>query len=149
TGIDKFSHFVVKVEYQGKPQLLNDPNLGLSGWFNTTDGAIVAGEPEAGMFWFPANEHPSDKATFDVTATVPKGLKAVSNGLPQHKPTTRHGWTTYKWASSDPMSTYMATVAIGKFRASYSRLDTGQRVLNYVDPSFPKTVDRSLANTDD
>jgi aminopeptidase N len=146
-GINDGSTFVVKVDYQGKPQLLNDPNLGLSGWFNTDDGAIVAGEPEAGMFWFPANEHPSNKATFDVTATVPHGLTAVSNGLPTAHPKTHNGWTTFKWASSDPMSTYMATIAIGKFRVHRSHTSSGIPVLNYVDPSYPRTVDQSVDET--
>ena len=48
-----------------------------------SDGGIVVGEPEAGMFWFPVNEHPSDKARIVVRATVPKGLQAVSNGRPE------------------------------------------------------------------
>lgn len=146
-GIHKHAHFVVKVHYKGKPETLNDPDLGLSGWFNTSDGAIVVGEPEAGMFWFPANEHPSDKARFDVTATVPKGLTAVSNGLPQGKPKSRHGWTTFSWASSEPMATYMATVDIGKFRRSSSTTKSGVPVLNYVDPHFKTSVDDSVNKT--
>jgi aminopeptidase N len=77
SGIPDGERFVAVVEYQGKPKKLDDPDLGLSGWFNTKDGAIVVGEPEAGMFWFPVNEHPSDKAKMSVTITVPKGLKAV------------------------------------------------------------------------
>ena len=32
------------------------------------------------MTWFPGNHHPSDKATYDITVTVPEGLRAVSNG---------------------------------------------------------------------
>ena len=38
--------FTVVVTYAGKPEILNDPNLGKSGWFNTSDGATVVGEPE-------------------------------------------------------------------------------------------------------
>ena len=33
------------------------------------------------MFWFPVNEHPSDKAKICTKIAVPKGLQAVSNGL--------------------------------------------------------------------
>lgn len=143
-GIPAGHRFKVSVSYQGKPQLLNDPDLGESGWFNTKDGATVAGEPEAGMFWFPVNEHPSDKAMVRVRATVPKGLTAVSNGLPVGPPVTKKGWTTFAWSSEHPMASYLATVSIGKFRTHTFRSSTGLRIRNYVDPSFPRSVDRSL-----
>ena len=149
TGIDDGSNFVVRVHYQGQPRKLNDPDLGLSGWFNTEDGAIVVGEPEAGMFWFPVNEHPSDKAYIKVSATVPEGLMAVSNGLPATKPQTSGGWTTYRWSSEHPMASYLATIAIGKFRSDRSRTNSGVPVLNYIDRSFDKSVDRSLNNADE
>jgi len=143
-GIPDGHHFTVVVRYHGKPRLLNDPNLGLSGWFNTPDGAIVAGEPEAGMFWFPANEHPSDKATISVTATVPSGLTAVSNGLLASQPTESGGWTTFRWRCQEPMATYLATLAVGKFRRHTSTTASGIPVINYIDPSYPHSVDRAL-----
>ena len=144
SGIVDGSKFTVVVDYQGKPQKLNDPNLGLSGWFNTKDGAIVVGEPEAGMFWFPVNEHPSDKARIAVNVSVPDGLKVVSNGLPVGKPKSSGGWTTFRWASEHPMASYLATIAIGTWRTYKSTTKSGVPVLNYVDKSFPKSVDRSL-----
>ncbi len=148
-GINNGDGFVVKVNYQGKPRTLNDPDLGLSGWFNTHDGAIVAGEPEAGMFWFPVNEHPSDKAYVKVTATVPKGLMVVSNGLPSGPPSTSQGWTTFDWSSAHPMASYLATVSIGKFRTYATKTDSGTPVLNYIDRTFPRKVDRSLNKADE
>ena len=30
--------------------------------------------------WFPVNDHPSDKATYTFTVTVPRGLEVVANG---------------------------------------------------------------------
>lgn len=144
SGIPDGERFVAVVGYQGKPEKLDDPDLGLSGWFNTKDGAIVVGEPEAGMFWFPVNEHPSDKAKMSVTISVPKGLKAVSTGLPSGPPRTHAGWTTYRWHTRDPMASYLATVAIGKWRSERLRTASGTPVLNYVDRSLPRKTDRAL-----
>ncbi len=146
-GIPDGDAFKVSVSYHGKPQILDDPDLGESGWFNTKDGATVVGEPEAGMFWFPVNEHPSDKAKVRVSATVPAGLTAVSNGLPVERPSTQAGWTTFTWSSKHPMASYLATVSIGKFRTHAYRSSTGLRIRNYVDPRFPRSVDRSLGRT--
>ena len=147
SGIPTASRFEVVVEYAGKPEILNDPHLGRSGWFNTADGAIVVGEPEAGMFWFPVNEHPSDKARMCSQVTVPKGLRAVSTGLPAAKPRTQNGWTTYSWCTRDPMASYLATVAIGTWRVDRSKTASGIPVLNYVDTGLPKKTDRALGRT--
>lgn len=147
TGIPSGTRFEVVVEYAGKPQILIDPDLGKSGWFNTSDGGIVVGEPEAGMFWFPVNEHPSDKARMCSRVTVPRGLRAVSTGLPAAKPRTRSGWTTYSWCTRDPMASYLATVAIGTWRVDRSRTVGGLPVLNYVDTRLPHRTDRALGRT--
>ncbi|HVQ88334.1 MAG TPA: M1 family metallopeptidase [Actinomycetes bacterium] len=144
SGITAGNRFTAVVDYHGKPEKLNDPDLGLSGWFNTSDGAILVGEPEAGMFWFPVNEHPSDKAKFNVDITVPDGLKAVSNGLQTAPPTSAGGWTTFSWASADPMASYLATVAVGNWRVHQSMTRSGVPVTNYVDRSMSRSVDRSL-----
>ena len=146
-GITDGARFTVVVRYGGKPEILNDPDLGKSGWFNTADGATIVGEPEAGMFWFPVNEHPSDKARICTKIAVPKGLQAVSNGMPERAPITRDGWTTFSWCTRDPMASYLATVSIGKWRFDRMRTGSGIPVLNYVDRGFPRSADRVLALT--
>jgi aminopeptidase N len=49
-----------------------------------------------------------------VTATVPEGLEAVSNGVLEDT-RTRDGWTTWAWDAEEPMATYLMTLAIGEF----------------------------------
>jgi aminopeptidase N len=147
SGLVDGSRFTAVVTYSGQPDLYQDPDLGSSGWFVTADGATVVGEPEAGMFWFPVNEHPSDAARFCVDATVPKGLRAVSNGLPTGPPRTRAGWTTWSWCARDPMASYLATLAIGRWRVDRSVSASGLPVLNFVDRGLPRRVDRTLAKT--
>ena len=45
--------------------------------------ASAANEPEAAWWWFPSNDHPLDKATYDVSVAVPDGTQAISNGVLQ------------------------------------------------------------------
>lgn len=79
---------------------------------------VAFAEPDGARAWFPANDHPLDKATFRVEATVPTGLTAVSNGaLVATRPSA--GKTTFVWAMDAPMTTYLLTLAVG----DYERLE--------------------------
>ncbi|MGW2516710.1 M1 family metallopeptidase [Streptomyces sp. NPDC001617] len=129
----KGQEFRVKVTYSGTPKQVTDPDGSADGWIKTDDGAFVAGEPQGAMTWFPGNNHPKDKSSYDITITVPKGRTAVSNGtlLSQR---TSHGKTTFHWRESRPMATYLATATVGKFKVERYTTRDGIRVYNAVDP---------------
>ena len=40
---------------------------GFTSWHRTPDGGVAANEPESAWWWFPSNDHPLDKATYDVS----------------------------------------------------------------------------------
>ncbi len=65
--------------------------LGDGGWLHTDDGAIALGQPESASSWFPVNDHPLDKATYDLAITVPEGKAALSNGVPEGSTTRTAG----------------------------------------------------------
>ena len=69
----------------------------LYGWVTMRDGAMVVGEPEGSMTWYPVSDHQTDKATYGFEITVPEGKVAVANGLPAGDPVTEDGWTTWFW----------------------------------------------------
>ncbi|MHC3470034.1 M1 family metallopeptidase [Streptomyces sp. 7R007] len=125
--------FRVTVTYDGTPRQVTDPDGSADGWITTDDGAFVAGEPQGAMTWFPANNHPRDKASYDITITVPKGRTAVSNGLLLGQ-RTAHGHTTFHWRQSEPMAAYLATATVGKFKVERYTTGDGIRVYNAVDP---------------
>jgi peptidase M1-like protein len=106
------SRFTTVIRYRGVPATLEE--FGLSGFIHTDDGAIVIGEPHVASSWFPANDHPRDRATFDFRITVPSGLEAVANGRLVSK-TTNNGRTTWRWSAPETMATYLAFMAIGQF----------------------------------
>ncbi len=135
--------FRVVVTYSGKPHHFKSPELGSEGWFATADGGILAGEPEASAGLFPANDHPSDKATYSFELQVPEGLTAVANGLPR-APVTRGGWTTWSWVSVHPMASYLATVAVGHYTLIRSVTPDGIPVVNAVDRAAGTIADRAL-----
>ncbi|WP_344590190.1 M1 family metallopeptidase [Actinomadura vinacea] len=80
--VEKGSVFTTTVRYAGTPRPVADPVLGRYGWIRTSDGVFVACQPSGAHNWFPSNDHPSDKATFDFQITVPDGLTAIANGEP-------------------------------------------------------------------
>ncbi|MCC3769512.1 M1 family metallopeptidase [Streptomyces sp. UNOC14_S4] len=125
--------FRTTVTYDGKPEAVNEPGDPYDGWNVTDHGAFVAGEPQGSRAWFPLNNHPSDKAAFDVTITVPEGYTAVSNGRLAGL-RTRHGHSTFHWHNPEPMAGYLATATIGKFRTESYRTRSGLPVYNAVDP---------------
>jgi aminopeptidase N len=112
--------FVVRVEYSGQPEPVVDPDGSLEGWVPTDDGAFVVNEPQGSPGWYPANDNPRDKATFDIAVTVPEGITAIANGrLLSRK--TRHGKTTWQWLEDSPMAPYLATATNGVFELRVSR----------------------------
>ncbi|MER6030162.1 M1 family metallopeptidase [Streptomyces sp. NPDC001851] len=125
--------FRVTVAYHGTPKPVTDPDDSADGWIPTDDGAFVAGEPQGAMTWFPANNHPRDKSSYDITITVPQGRTAVANGalLARH---TAHGKTTFHWRETQPMAAYLATATVGTFDIEQYTTRDGIRVYNAVDP---------------
>ncbi len=66
--------FKSRSAYAGVPEPVRDSsNLGTYGFIPTPDGAFVACEPNGARTWFPGNDHPADKATYDFEITVPEG----------------------------------------------------------------------------
>ncbi|MGW3654440.1 M1 family metallopeptidase [Streptomyces sp. NPDC005151] len=136
--------FRTVVRYSGSPLTLTDPDKSKEGWLRTADGSVALGEPVGAMAWFPGNNHPSDKASYDLTVTVPKGLTAVSNG----ELTSRRasgGTTTFHWHAAAPMATYLATLAIGHFDTKASTTPDGIKVFTAVDPKSAAASARTLA----
>ncbi|MGV9809756.1 M1 family metallopeptidase [Micromonospora chersina] len=116
-GLPAGQRFTVDVTYGGVPHPLPSAELGDGGFQATADGAIALGQPESASTWYPVNDHPSDKATYDIEVTVPDGLAALSNGVPKGKQSTG-GWTTWRWSEGSPMASYLSTLVIGDYRVA-------------------------------
>jgi len=106
----------VQVDYAGVPSAIPEGPEAPSPWVRTPDGAVAVGEPDIAAWWYPCNDHPSDKATFTVTTVVPAGLQVISNGALLGGPEPAGpGLVAWRWQESQPMATYLAFVAIGHY----------------------------------
>ncbi|SEN61363.1 M1 family metallopeptidase [Actinacidiphila rubida] len=126
-AVGRGQRITVAVTYAGVPSTVQ--RYGFTSWQHTPDGGVAANEPESAWWWFPSNDHPLDKASYDVHVTVPSGDQAISNGLLLSQ-RTADGWTSYHWQQTKPQATYLATLAVGHFDITHSRTRTGIPVIN-------------------
>ena len=138
--IRRGSTFVVLVEYAGQPLPVVDPDEAIEGWVPTDDGAIVVNEPQGAPGWFPVNDTPLDKATYDFAITVPAGSAAIANGVLISRQ-TRRDTTTWRWLVTRPMASYLATATNGPFETRFRRLPGGLPEYNAVDPDTREDYD--------
>jgi hypothetical protein len=115
TALANGSTFTTVVAYNGVPVQVLDPDNTLEGWLRAPDGAFVVNEPMGAMSWFPNNNHPLDKATYDISVTVPNDKVALGNGELVAKTDNGDGTTTWHWRESYPMATYLSTATVGNF----------------------------------
>ena len=128
------SAFRVVVRYAGAPQPIVDPDESIEGWIPTDDGAFVVAEPQGSPGWYPVNDTPRDKATFDFTISVPAGKEVIANGELLGEPVTERGRTTWRWAERNPMAPYLATATNGEFLTDFYSAG-GLLMYDAVDPN--------------
>jgi aminopeptidase N len=135
--------FQLEVRYIGTPPALVDPDGSKEGWIATDDGAFVLGEPQGTATWIPCNNVPADKAAFAFDLVVRADLKAVANGrLTKVRRSGR--WKRFRWVESDPMSPYLALLAIGRGRLIKGET-MGLPSWTFVDPRAERGSRKALA----
>ncbi|MBF8248009.1 MAG: hypothetical protein HW374_809 [Bacteroidetes bacterium] len=103
--------------------------------------------PAGARHWFPCYDHPNDKATSEVIATVRSSYSVLSNGrlveiLENKQDSTR----TFHWSQELPHSTYLFVLVAGPYVAIKDSL--GQLPVNYwVYPKDEKDAPRSFRRT--
>jgi aminopeptidase N len=139
----------VVVAYGGETTQPEDIEGALYGWVTMRDGAMVVGEPEGSMTWYPVSDHQTDKATYSFEITVPEGKVAVANGLPARDPITHNGWTTWFWDAPDAQASYLTTASVGDHELRHSETPGGLPIIDAVDdnltPANAAISDASLA----
>lgn len=88
-----------KPETPGNPRLINTLSF-----------------PEGARHWFPCFDHPSDKATSEVIATVREDYQVISNGKLVSVTANRgRHEKTFHWAQEQPHSTYLFVLVAGPY----------------------------------
>lgn len=137
-ALRKGERFVATVRYAGRPAALR--RNGVSPFLTTGSGAVAVGQPEVAPWWFASNDHPSDKATFDIRLRAPRGQQALSVGRLAGRRAVAGG-TQWRWVMRKPMATYLAFAAWGRFRIERGT-SAGVRYLYAYDKALGPTVRR-------
>ena len=118
--------------YSGYVTHVTDPDTSREGWVRacrtgapsetnlTCFGSFTVSEPIGAMSWFPSNNVPADKATFDTTTTVPDEILPVDDwtalGTGEFVSQVDNGASvTWKWQEVQPTSTYLTTGSVGRY----------------------------------
>ncbi|WP_033442176.1 M1 family metallopeptidase [Saccharothrix sp. NRRL B-16314] len=124
--------FTVTIAYCGRPQA-EYTGRGWTGWRTSwTGGALAAGAPHSATTWFPVNDTTADKATFGVTATVPNGWTAVSNGVRKSVHVDQR--TTVAWSEDTPIAPSATMIGLDRFTVRESALSAGTPVFDAFAP---------------
>ena len=112
--IDAGDTIEVSVSYSLEARADDSVSFPPLGWYATEGGSYVLNEPDAARTWMPCNDHPSDKATFGFTLTVPAGLTAVANGaLVEHRTEGDH--EVWVWEQDEQQATYLTQLLTGDY----------------------------------
>ena len=86
-----------------------------AGVFVTSGGLWAVNEPDGTSTWMPVNDHPTDKATWNFSLTVPSGSVGVANGSLVSTSDAPDGATTWTWEQSDLMAPYLVLLLVGDY----------------------------------
>lgn len=115
TGLRAGQAFTLEVAYAGDPVGRLGDGSGDAA-VRAAGELLIAGEPEASAAWFAANDHPSDPALFELYATVPAGVEALSVGRLESRDADDDPATaTWHWVTDEELATYLTFLAAGQF----------------------------------
>ncbi|MDX3454911.1 M1 family metallopeptidase [Streptomyces sp. ME02-8801-2C] len=106
--------FTVEVHWAGNPKPVASPWGGL-GWEELEDGALVASQPIGAPSWYPCNDRPADKASYQISITTPSAYAVVAGGRLLTR-TAKASTTTWVYEQSAPTSSYLVGLSIGKYQ---------------------------------
>ena len=140
--------FTAVIDYGGTPAEGGGFSAaGPSGWHTLPDFVYVMGEPMAALTYHPANDHPSDKATFTYRITVPTGETAVAVGTLQDTVDNGDGTTTWFYDQPFPQTTYLTTLMIGSFEVREAGTSaSGVRIRNVFDSELADDAEPVFAS---
>ncbi len=116
-------------------------------WLANDHEVVAMNQPHMAPWWFPANDHPRDKALVDISITVPRGRQVIANGrrMAHHVDGNQ---ATYHWRADEPMVPYLAFFAAGRFRVSQGTRD-GLPWLVAVSRGLPAVAAADLDEADE
>jgi aminopeptidase N len=122
---------IVEVQYHGIPEngfLIRKNNHGRRVFFTEN-------WPDYARYWFPSIDHPSDKATVQVTVTAPQQYDVVSNGRKIKTRLLSNGRKRTQWFEGKTIPTYCVAIGAAEFSVARQR-NFGRTPIEWY--SFPQ-----------
>ncbi|GAA1471113.1 M1 family metallopeptidase [Corynebacterium felinum] len=112
--IPEDTEFYLSIRYQGNPSPISSP-WGAIGWEELSNGSLVASQPCGARTWFPCDDTPDEKATYDIRITTDAQYTAVATGvLKSYQRKGRRG--VWHFHSASPMASYLAAIHVGEYK---------------------------------
>lgn len=107
---------ILRVRYAGTPGPVDSP-WGELGWEELEEGSLVANQPIGAASWFPCDDDPEVKASYEIAVTCDAPFEVVASGRRVGAPRPVGGSRRrHEFAAAEPMASYLATVQVGRFR---------------------------------
>ncbi len=144
---------LLTVYYHGQPFHENWGGFHFSGDYAFNLGVGFQSIPHnLGKAWFPCVDNFTDRATYDVFATVGNNKKAIGGGLLVDTIDNGNGTTTWHWQLAHPLPTYLVSIATGnyvRYSDVYYGLEDTIPIYIYTRPSEQGNVAGSFVRLKD
>ncbi len=122
--------FRVRIAYHGKPVdgLVRQPNK------HGDLGVFADNWPDRAHHWFPAVDHPSDKATVEFRVTAPEAFDVVANGTLVETASLQNGARKWYWREPTPIPVHCMVIGATEFAVVRAGKDDDVEISYYLYP---------------
>jgi aminopeptidase N len=125
------------IKYRGRPRdglFIKQNKFG--------DRAVFADNwPNRARYWFPAIDHPYDKATVEFFVTAPERYEVIANGMLRETISQQNGTKLTHWSETTPIPTYCMVIGAAEFAVIHAGSWNGIPLLYYL---YPKDRDNGI-----
>ncbi len=139
-AVEEDDRHELALTYSGTPVPVRAPSAradftGL-GWHTTASGETwTMQEPYGAHTWYAVNDHPSDKALYDIAVEVPAPWVGVANGELLSREEV-DGTTRTEWSLDQPAASYLVTLATGELELTEETSPGGTPISYWTPPGF-------------
>ena len=147
------TEYTVQVYYHGHPFHEDWGGFHWSGDYAFNLGVGFVSQPHnLGKAWFPCVDDFTDRALYDIYATVSEDYTVTSGGILLSRVPDGKGMTTWHWQIQHPIPTYLASIAIGTYELysdNYQGVEREIPVEIFARPSEIDKVEGSFVHLHD